>query len=130
MRVPGILATVGAVVLAAMIAREFGGERRAQAVTAVTQATALWPDTAITTAVAAPTLWWQQTHGWPQSQMTRVVAGEAEALHGGHPEPLSGYFGSADKIGTVNDDLDIYLLSRRRQPWQQIWPQLRILTVS
>lgn len=47
-----------------------------------------------------------------------------------HPEPLRGYFGSADKVGTVNHDLDIYLLSRRQHPWQQIWPQLRTLTVS
>jgi 4-amino-4-deoxy-L-arabinose transferase-like glycosyltransferase len=399
LRVPAVLATVGAVVLAAMIAREFGGERRAQAVTAVAQASALWPTltghwltpytlepvqwlavmwllvrwvrlrddrllvllgavvglavltkfqvlllcatllvciavtgprgllrrpalwlgAAIAVAVAAPTLWWQQSHGWPQLQMTRVVAGEAEALYGGRPgiavqlivyagvlgvflglygawqllraphwreyrfiavtavvlyvvfvatagrpyylaglygvlaaagavslqfrragkpagrrwpirvavlassatavlilvlsvgatrsdvgekiarstaqayhnlparqrehtallgesyivaayldgyapqyglppaystnrsygyfapppesvdtvlcvarrpEPLRGYFGSADRIGTVNDDLDLYLLSGRRQPWQQIWPQLRTLTVS
>ena len=47
-----------------------------------------------------------------------------------HAEPVRGYFGSADKIATVNDDLDIYLLSRRQQPWQQIWRQLRTLTVS
>jgi hypothetical protein len=40
------------------------------------------------------------------------------------------HFGSTDKIGAVNDDLDIYLLSRRQQPWQQIWPRLRTLTVS
>jgi 4-amino-4-deoxy-L-arabinose transferase-like glycosyltransferase len=399
LRVPAILATVGAVVVAAMIAREFGGDRRAQAWTAVAQATALWPTltghwltpytlepvqwltimwllirwvrlrddrllvtlgvvvglavmtkfqvlllcavllvciavtgprdllrrpglwlgAAIAVVVAAPTLWWQQSHGWPQVQMTRVVAGEAEALYGGrpgvavqlilyagvlgvvlggygvwqllraphwreyrfvaatgvvlyvafivtlgrpyyvaglygvfaaagtvslqlrragkpggrrwparlgavagvatallvlvfsagatgsdigekiarttsqayqnlpalqrehtallgesyivaayldgyapryglppaystnrsygyfdpppesvdtvlyvgrNPDPLRGYFRSTDKIGAVNDDLDIYLLSRRQQPWQQVWPQLRTLTVS
>ncbi|WP_082945012.1 glycosyltransferase family 39 protein [Mycobacterium sp. 852013-50091_SCH5140682] len=165
LRVPAILATAGAVVLAAMIAREFGGDRDAQAITAVMQATALWPTltghwltpytlepvqwlaimwllvrwvrvrddrllvalgavvglavmtkfqvlllcamllvciaitgprdllrrpalwlgAAIAIGVAAPTLWWQQSHGWPQWQMTRVVAGEAEALYGGRP---------------------------------------------
>ncbi len=399
LRIPAMLATVGAVVVAALIAREFGGDRGAQVITAVAQATALWPTltghwltpytlepvqwltimwllvrwvrlrddrllvalgvvvgpavmtkfqvlllcamllvciaitgprdllrrpalwlgAAIAVAVAAPTLWWQQSRGWPQWQMTRVVAGEAEALYGGRPgvavqlvlyagvlgvvlglygawqllraphwreyrfiavtaaalyvvfvatlgrpyylaglygvlaaagavslqlrradkagarrwparvgvvtsiaaavlilvfsvgatrsevgeriahttaqayhslpgperehtallgesyivaayldgyapryglppaystnrsygyfppppesvdtvlyvgrtpEPLRGYFASADKVGTVNDDLDIYLLSRREQPWQQIWPLLRTLTVS
>jgi 4-amino-4-deoxy-L-arabinose transferase-like glycosyltransferase len=399
LRLPAMLATVGAVVLAAMIAREFGGHRRAQGLTAVAQATALWPTltghwltpytlepvqwlailwllvrwvrlrddrllvalgavvgiavmtkfqvlllcavllvciaitgprdllqrpalwlgAAIAIAVAAPTLWWQQSHGWPQWQMTRVVAGEADALYGGrpgiavqlivyagvlgvflglygawqllraphwrqyrfvavtamtlyvvfvatlgrpyylaglygvlaaagavslqrrragepagrrwparvgvltsvatavlilvfsvgatrsdigeniarttaqayqnlpgprrehtallgesyivaayldgyapqyglppahstnrsygyfappaesvdtvlyvgrNPDAVRGYFGSAEKVGTVNDDLDIYLLSKHRQPWQQIWPRLRTLTVS
>ncbi|MFJ1456477.1 glycosyltransferase family 39 protein [Nocardia sp. N2S4-5] len=42
LRIPAILATAGAVVVAALIAREFGGDRRAQLLTAVAQATALW----------------------------------------------------------------------------------------
>ncbi|MEU7140960.1 glycosyltransferase family 39 protein [Nocardia sp. NPDC046473] len=41
-RVPAVLATAGAVVVAALIAREFGGDRRAQTLTAAAQATALW----------------------------------------------------------------------------------------
>ncbi|MFC8044590.1 glycosyltransferase family 39 protein [Nocardia sp. NPDC057353] len=42
MRLPAILATAAAVVVAALIAREIGGDRRAQLLTALAQATALW----------------------------------------------------------------------------------------
>lgn len=40
--VPVVLATAAAVVVAAMIARELGGDRRAQVLTAGAQATAVW----------------------------------------------------------------------------------------
>lgn len=42
LRLPAVLATTAAVVVAALIARELGGDRRAQALTAGAQATALW----------------------------------------------------------------------------------------
>ncbi|MHA6798344.1 ArnT family glycosyltransferase [Bounagaea algeriensis] len=42
LRLPAVLATAAAVVVAALIAREFGGDRRAQVMTAGAQATALW----------------------------------------------------------------------------------------
>ncbi|WP_245401184.1 glycosyltransferase family 39 protein [Nocardia albiluteola] len=42
LRIPAVLATAAAVIVAALIAREFGGDRRAQLLTAVAQATALW----------------------------------------------------------------------------------------
>ncbi len=42
LRIPAVLATAAAVVVAALIAREFGGDRRAQILTAAAQATALW----------------------------------------------------------------------------------------
>lgn len=42
LRLPAVLATTAAVVVAALIARELGGDRRAQAMTAGAQATALW----------------------------------------------------------------------------------------
>ena len=42
LRLPAVAATAGAVVVAALIARELGGDRRAQALTAGAQATALW----------------------------------------------------------------------------------------
>ncbi|MGV9799337.1 glycosyltransferase family 39 protein [Mycobacterium sp. NPDC003449] len=42
-RIAAVLSTAAAVVLAGLIAREFGGDRRAQALTAAAQATALWP---------------------------------------------------------------------------------------
>lgn len=163
LRLPAVLATAGAVVLAGLIARELGGDRRAQILTAAAQATTVWTTLAghwltpyalepvqwllivwllvrwvrvrddrlllacgvavgvaamtkfqvvllcvvlllcvamlgprellrrpmlwagagIATVIAAPTLLWQQAHGWPQLQMTAVVAGEADALYGG-----------------------------------------------
>lgn len=42
LRLPAVLATAAAVVVAALIAREFGGDRRAQTLTALAQATTLW----------------------------------------------------------------------------------------
>jgi 4-amino-4-deoxy-L-arabinose transferase-like glycosyltransferase len=42
LRLPAVVATAAAVVVAALIARELGGDRRAQALTAGAQATALW----------------------------------------------------------------------------------------
>lgn len=42
LRLPAILGTTGAVVLAALVARELGGDRRAQAMTAGVQATLPW----------------------------------------------------------------------------------------
>ncbi|WP_158894910.1 glycosyltransferase family 39 protein [Amycolatopsis anabasis] len=42
LRLPAVLATAAAVMVAALVARELGGDRRAQAMTAGAQATALW----------------------------------------------------------------------------------------
>lgn len=42
LRLPAVLATAGAVVVAGLIARELGGDARAQAITAGAQATTLW----------------------------------------------------------------------------------------
>lgn len=42
LRLPAVLATAGAVVVAALIARELGGDARAQTLTALAQATGLW----------------------------------------------------------------------------------------
>jgi hypothetical protein len=165
LRLSAVLATAGAVVVAALIARELGCDRRAQGFTAAAQATGLWTTLAghwltpysiepvqwllliwllvrwvrlrddrllpvvgvivgvaaltkfqvlllcavlmfavaivgprkllrrpllwvgvgIAAALAAPTLVWQNAHGWPQMRMAPVVAGEAEALYGGRP---------------------------------------------
>jgi 4-amino-4-deoxy-L-arabinose transferase-like glycosyltransferase len=163
LRLPAVLATAAAVVVASLIAREIGCDRRAQLFVAAAQATALWTTfaghwltpyalepaqwmllvwllirwqrladdrlllavgviigvaamtkfqvmllclalvvavaicgprdllrrpllwvgAAIAVLIAAPTLLWQQAHGWPQLKMTSVVAGEAEALYSG-----------------------------------------------
>ncbi|MGV0850296.1 glycosyltransferase family 39 protein [Mycolicibacterium phlei] len=165
LRLPVILATTGAVVVAALIARELGCDRRAKGFVAAAQATAVWSALAghwltpyslesvqwllvvwllvrwirvrddrlllaagvavgiaaltrfqiallcvallvsvaaagprellrrpmlwwgagVALALAAPTVWWQAAHGWPQLRMAPVVAGEAEALYGGRP---------------------------------------------
>jgi hypothetical protein len=165
LRIPAVLATAGGIVVAGLIARELGCDRRAQGFTAVAQATGvwttlfghwlapytlepvqwlsviwllvrwvrlrddrlllvlggvvgiaaltkfqvlllcvvlmvglgavgprglfsrwqLWAGAGIAALFAAPTLVWQQVHGWPQLWMAPVVAGEAEALYGGRP---------------------------------------------
>jgi hypothetical protein len=163
LRLPAILATAAAVVMAALIARELGGDRRTQTLTALAQATgvwvtvaghwltpyalepvqwsvviwllirwirvrddrllialgvavgiaaltkfqvlllclvlvatvlvfgprellrrpAMWAGAALAALIAAPTLIWQQQHGWPQLQMATIVANEAGPLYGG-----------------------------------------------
>jgi hypothetical protein len=45
----------------------------------------LWVGAVVAAAITAPTLLWQQLHGWPQLKMSSVVAGEAEVLYGGRP---------------------------------------------
>ncbi|MEN3321426.1 MAG: hypothetical protein V7643_4828 [Mycobacterium sp.] len=45
----------------------------------------LWAGAVIAAMLAAPTLLWQQAHGWPQLLMASVVAGEADVLSGGRP---------------------------------------------
>jgi hypothetical protein len=165
LRAPAVLATAGGIVVAGLIARELGCDRRAQGFTAAAQATGvwatlfghwlapytlepvqwllaiwllvrwvrlhddrlllalgvvvgvaaltkfqilllcvvlviavaaigprdlmrrpmLWAGAGIAALLAAPTLVWQQLHGWPQLRMAPVVAGEAEALYGGRP---------------------------------------------
>jgi hypothetical protein len=162
---PSVLATACSIVLAGLIAREMGGDRRAQGMTAAAQATGawatfsghwltpyalepvqwltvlwlvirwvrtredrlllvagvvvgiaamtkfqvlllsaavllaiaavgprdllrrpmLWVGGAVAVVIALPTVLWQSARGWPQLQMTSVVAGEAEALYGGRP---------------------------------------------
>lgn len=163
LRLPAVLATVAAVLVAAAIARELGGDRRAQVLTAGAQATALWITMAghwltpyalepvqwlllawllvrwmrvrddrlllalgvvagiavqtkfqvlllcavvgvgvllfgpralfrrpmlwvgmgIAALIALPTMLWQASNGWPQLQMSSVLAAEAGPLYGG-----------------------------------------------
>jgi hypothetical protein len=33
-------------------------------------------------------------------------------------------------VGDVGEDIHVYLLMGQRQSWDQMWPQLRTLTVS
>lgn len=163
LRAPATVATALAVVVAALIARELGGDRRAQTLTAAAQATGAfaalsghwltpytveplewlvifwllvrwvrvrddrlllvlglvagvalmtkvqvaalgvallvavaicgprdllrrplsWVGGALAVLVASPTLVWQAVHGWPQLEMTPVVAREVELIYGG-----------------------------------------------
>jgi 4-amino-4-deoxy-L-arabinose transferase-like glycosyltransferase len=181
LRLPAVLATAAAVVVAALIARELGGDRRAQTLTAGTQATTLWITLAghwltpytlepvqwlvlgwllvrwvrlrddrlllaigVVAGVAAqtkfqvlllaavlllavlacgprellrrpllwagagigalitlPTLIWQAVNGWPQLQMTGVVASEADALYGGRTGVAILLISSAGVAGTA-----------------------------
>jgi 4-amino-4-deoxy-L-arabinose transferase-like glycosyltransferase len=181
LRLPAVLATAAAVVVAALVARELGGDRRAQTLTAGAQATTLWiilaghwltPYTlepvqwlvlgwllvrwirlrddrlllvlgatagvaaqtkfqvlllaavlllavlvcgprellrrpllwagaGIGALIALPTLVWQAVNGWPQLQMSAVVASEADALYGGRTGVAVLLIGSAGVAGTA-----------------------------
>jgi 4-amino-4-deoxy-L-arabinose transferase-like glycosyltransferase len=181
LRLPAVLATAAAVVVAALVARELGGDRRAQTLTAGAQATTLcitlaghwltpytlepvqwlvigwllvrwvrlrddrlllaigvvagvaaqtkfqvlllaavlllavlvcgprellrrpllWAGAGIGALIALPTLIWQAANGWPQLQMTGVVASEADALYGGRTGVAVLLIGSAGVAGTA-----------------------------
>jgi hypothetical protein len=181
LRLPAVLATAGAVVVAALVARELGGDRRAQTLTAGAQATALWTTLAghwltpytlepvqwlllgwllvrwirlrddrlllalgavagiaaqtkfqvlllaavlllavlvcgprellrrpmlwvgagIGLLIALPTLVWQAANGWPQLQMTSVVAAEADVLFGGRAGVAIALIGMAGIVGST-----------------------------
>lgn len=49
---------------------------------------------------------------------------------GREPTELSRYFSEVRTVGDIGDDIHAYLLTGQRQPWDEIWPQLRTLTVS
>jgi hypothetical protein len=181
LRLPAVLATAAAVIVAALVARELGGDRRAQTLTAGAQATTLWITLAghwltpytlepvqwlvlgwllvrwirlrddrlllalgatagvaaqtkfqvlllaavlllavlvcgprellrrpllwagagIGALIALPTLVWQAVNGWPQLQMSAVVASEADALYGGRTGVAVLLIGSAGVAGTA-----------------------------
>ncbi|MBP1822686.1 hypothetical protein J3E61_006308 [Mycobacterium sp. OAE908] len=61
----------------------------------------LWVGAVIAALLAAPTLIWQFANGWPQLKMTRVVAGEADALSGGRPGIAVMLIGYAGVAGVV-----------------------------
>lgn len=46
------------------------------------------------------------------------------------PDGMSEHFTSVRTLANVNDDLRLYLLRQRRHSWDQIWSDLRTLTVS
>ena len=49
---------------------------------------------------------------------------------GGEADQLRPYFTDIRPVGDTGEDLHAYLLTGQRQSWQQLWPQLRTLTVS
>lgn len=49
---------------------------------------------------------------------------------GSEPDAVRPYFTTVRTVGAVGDDMHIYLLTGRQQPWQSMWPRLRSLTVS
>ncbi len=61
----------------------------------------LWAGAGVAVVIAAPTLVWQQRHGWPQVRMVPVVAGEAEALYGGRPGIAVQLIASAGVLGAA-----------------------------
>jgi 4-amino-4-deoxy-L-arabinose transferase-like glycosyltransferase len=198
LRTPAILAVAAAVVVAALIARELGGDRRAQVLTAGAQATGiwttlaghwltpytlepvqwltllwlvirwirvrddrlllalgvvagiaamtkfqvlslcvvllvtvavlgprdllrrplLWVGAAVCALISAPTLAWQSAHGWPQLQMTKVVASEADALYGGRPGIAVELIIFAGVAGSVLMIYGLYRLLRAEEERQ------------
>lgn len=49
---------------------------------------------------------------------------------GGDAEAVVPYFADVRALGAIGDDMRAYLLTGQRQPWEQIWPRLRTLTVA
>jgi hypothetical protein len=49
---------------------------------------------------------------------------------GRDPGALRAYFADVRTVGDVGEDMRAYLLRGQRQSWEEMWPQLRTLTVS
>ena len=49
---------------------------------------------------------------------------------GSDDEEIASYFTESEPIAEIADDMQAYLLTGQRQPWEQIWPQMRSLTVG
>jgi hypothetical protein len=49
---------------------------------------------------------------------------------GRDPGALRSRFADVRTVGDVGEDMHAYLLMGQRQSWDQMWPQLRTLTVS
>ena len=58
-------------------------------------------------------------------------AGDDTVLYVGRdPGALRTYFADVRTVGDIGDDMHAYLLTGQRQSWDEIWPQVRTLTVS
>jgi hypothetical protein len=49
---------------------------------------------------------------------------------GRDPGALGRYFADVRRLGDVGEDMHTYLLTGKRRPWHEFWPQLRTLTVA
>ncbi|MGV0645355.1 glycosyltransferase family 39 protein [Mycolicibacterium sp. XJ2546] len=49
---------------------------------------------------------------------------------GSDDEDIASHFAQSRPIAEVGDDMQAYLLTGQRQSWEQIWPQMRSLTVD
>jgi 4-amino-4-deoxy-L-arabinose transferase-like glycosyltransferase len=49
---------------------------------------------------------------------------------GRDPGALRSHFADVRTVGDIGEDMHAYLLTGQRQSWDQMWPQLRTLTVS
>lgn len=113
----------------------------------------LWAGAGIGALIALPTLVWQASNGWPQLQMTAVVAAEADALYGGRagvavtligmagvagivlfvggdPTALRPYSTDVRMVADGGQDASVWLCTGRRLPWAELWPRLRTLSVG
>jgi hypothetical protein len=50
-------------------------------------------------------------------------------LYGRDPGALRSRFADVRTVGDVGEDMHVYLLMGQRQSWDQMWPQVRTLTV-
>lgn len=130
LRLPAVLATAGGVIVAAMIARELGCDRRAQILTAAAQATGLWTTLSghwLTPYALEPVQWmllvwllirWQRVRDDRLLLAIGVVTGVA----------------AITKFQAVLLCLMLlaaaFVLTGQRTPWETLWPPLRTLTVS
>jgi hypothetical protein len=49
---------------------------------------------------------------------------------GRDPDALRSRFADVRTVGDIGEDMHWYLLTGQRQSWDEMWPQLRTLTVS
>ncbi|WP_406692493.1 glycosyltransferase family 39 protein [Saccharopolyspora sp. ID03-671] len=91
----------------------------------------LWAGAGIALLIASPALIWQALHGWPQLEMSRVVAAESPVLSGGRGGTAVMLLLYAGVLGTALVLMGLWLLlaEERLRPYRMFAPAMIVLWI-
>ncbi len=85
-----------------------------------------WLGALVFAAGAAPDIWWQATHGWPELAMSRVIGAEQDAAGGGPLACLPQIIGLAGLLGGLLGGWGLWQLFR----WEPLRPYRFLLVTA